>query len=62
MLKIGFIGCGKMAEALIKAVIDSKITHSKNIYASDKNKERLEYIKNQNESYKHFLGEGDEIR
>ncbi|MBS3093606.1 hypothetical protein J4456_03450 [Candidatus Pacearchaeota archaeon] len=24
--------------------------------------ERLEYIKNQNESYKHFLGEGDEIR
>ena len=45
MLRIGFIGAGKMAEALIKAVIDSKITHSKNIYASDKNKERLEYIK-----------------
>lgn len=43
MLKIGFIGAGKMAEALIKAVINSKITNE-NIYASDKSKERLDYI------------------
>ena len=45
MLKIGFIGAGKMAEALIKAVINSRITDNKNIYASDKNKERLDCIK-----------------
>ncbi len=43
MLKIGFIGAGKMAEAMIKAVINSKITNK--IYASDKNKEKLEHIK-----------------
>jgi len=45
MLKIGFIGCGKMAEALIKGIIDSKITGNNDIYASDRNKERLEHIK-----------------
>ena len=47
MLKIGFIGAGKMAEAMIKAVINSKINDKNNVYASDKNKERLGYIKKQ---------------
>lgn len=44
-MRIGFIGAGKMAEAMIKAVINGGITKNSNIYASDRNKERLEYIK-----------------
>ncbi len=44
-MRIGFIGAGKMAEALIKAVINSKITSNNKVYASDRNKERLQYIK-----------------
>jgi pyrroline-5-carboxylate reductase len=39
MTSIGFIGAGKMAEALIKAIQKSKL--SKNIIASDKNDSRL---------------------
>ena len=46
MLKIGFIGAGKMAEALIKAVINSRITDNKNIYASDKNKDEFHFYPN----------------
>ena len=42
--KIGFIGAGKMAEALISAILKSKL--SKGIIASDVNNKRLEYIKN----------------
>jgi len=33
--KIGFIGTGKMGEALIKGIIHAKLVPSKNIYASD---------------------------
>lgn len=43
MTTIGFIGAGKMAEALIKAILKAKIT--KNILASDKSQERLEHLK-----------------
>ncbi len=42
MAKIGFIGSGKMAEALIKAILKTNLTES--IISSDKNKERLDYI------------------
>ena len=41
--KIGFIGAGKMAEALISAVLESKL--AKSIIASDVSSERLDYIK-----------------
>lgn len=42
MVKIGFIGAGKMAEALIKSILKTKI--SDNIIASDVNESRLKYI------------------
>ena len=43
--KIGFIGAGKMGEALINAIIKRGKSLPRNISASDKNKERLEYLK-----------------
>ena len=43
MVAIGLVGAGKMAEALIKAILKANIT--KNIIASDKSAERLNYIK-----------------
>jgi pyrroline-5-carboxylate reductase len=43
MTAIGFVGAGKMAEALIKAILKAKIT--KNIIASDVSAKRLSYIK-----------------
>jgi len=46
MERIGFIGAGKMAEALLKAIIDGNIFKNSNITASDHNNERLNYIKN----------------
>ena len=43
--KIGFIGSGNMAFALIKAINKAKLASS--IIASDKNKERLDFVKEQ---------------
>jgi len=43
VVTIGFIGAGKMAEALIKAILKAKIT--KSIIASDVSEKRLDYIK-----------------
>lgn len=43
MKQIGFIGAGMMAEALIKALLESNLFDK--INASDVNKERLEYLK-----------------
>lgn len=40
--KIGFIGAGKMATAIIKGIIDSKFCESKNIFVSDVNTSALE--------------------
>jgi len=45
MRKIGFIGAGKMAEALIKVILDKNIFRNNEIIASDKGNERLDYIK-----------------
>lgn len=45
--KIGFIGAGKMAEALIKALIEKKIVRAVNIIASDISSARLAKIKKQ---------------
>ncbi len=39
--KIGFIGAGKMASAIIKGIIDSKFCDSKNIFVSDLNQDAL---------------------
>lgn len=41
--KIGFIGAGKMAEALVKTILNNKITD--NIVTSDIDNNRLSYIK-----------------
>ncbi len=43
-MKIGFIGCGNMATAIIKGVIDSKIIDSNNIFLYDKNKSALDNV------------------
>ena len=42
---ISFIGAGKMAEALIKGLLESRLISSKNIIASDLDRKRLLYIK-----------------
>lgn len=44
--KIAFIGGGRMGEALIKGVLESKLCSSQNIAVSDKSVERLEHLKN----------------
>lgn len=40
-MKIGFIGCGNMAQGMIKGIIESNIINSEYIYASDPSKEIL---------------------
>lgn len=42
--KIGFIGTGKMGEALIKGIIHAKLVPSKNIYASDMDIAKLQIL------------------
>lgn len=44
MYKVGFIGAGNMAEALIKGLISSKVLNKKEITASDISKDRERYI------------------
>ena len=43
-MKIGFIGSGKMAEAIIGGILDSKILSPQNIFCSDISKERTLYL------------------
>ena len=43
--KIAFIGSGRMAEALIKGIISSGLSSSKNISASDISSSRLRLLK-----------------
>lgn len=43
--KIGFIGAGKMAEALIKGIIEKKLAGKTDIIASDVNEDRLSVMK-----------------
>lgn len=43
--KIGFIGCGNMAKAMIKGILMSNLVDSKNIVVSAKTSETLEDIK-----------------
>ncbi len=43
--KIGFIGAGNMAEAIIKGLLNASILDSKSVWATDVRKERLDAIK-----------------
>ena len=43
-MKIGFIGSGKMAEAIIGGILDSQILGPKDILCSDISKERILYL------------------
>lgn len=45
-MKIGFIGAGKMAEAIIASMLKAKITKPENITASDISEERLDLMSN----------------
>ncbi|MBQ9245947.1 pyrroline-5-carboxylate reductase [bacterium] len=45
MNKLGFIGGGKMASAILNGVIKSKWLSSENIYVSDKNEDALAILK-----------------
>ena len=47
MDKIGFIGGGNMAEALIKGIIAENVYTSDNILVSDISAERLEFLAKQ---------------
>ncbi|NME95774.1 pyrroline-5-carboxylate reductase [Clostridium cochlearium] len=42
---IGFIGCGNMAQAMITGIVSSKIVFGENVFVSDKDEEKLKYIK-----------------
>jgi pyrroline-5-carboxylate reductase len=44
-MKIGFIGCGRMAEAIISSLISSRIVGAHQVSASDISKERREEVK-----------------
>jgi pyrroline-5-carboxylate reductase len=46
MAKIGFIGAGNMAEAIIKGVIDAKVYKAKDIIVSDVRPQRVRFICN----------------
>ncbi len=45
MSKIGFVGSGNMAEAIVKGIISKSLFSEKNICVSDISSERLEYMK-----------------
>ncbi|MBQ3432120.1 MAG: pyrroline-5-carboxylate reductase [Clostridia bacterium] len=40
-MKIGFIGCGNMAKAIMRGIISAKLFETKDIFASDVEKEKL---------------------
>jgi pyrroline-5-carboxylate reductase len=44
-MSVGFIGAGKMAEALISGILENGVCISENVIASDVSRERLEYMK-----------------
>ena len=43
---LGFIGCGNMAQAMLKGILDKKCYHRKDIIVSRRNEEALAQIKN----------------
>ena len=45
--KIGFIGCGNMAQAMIGGIIKSKLVSSEGIIASNRTDKNLNKIKEQ---------------
>lgn len=45
MYKLGIVGCGNMAESILKGVIKSKLYNSKDIIVTHPRNERLDYLK-----------------
>ncbi|MDD4202021.1 MAG: pyrroline-5-carboxylate reductase [Candidatus Omnitrophica bacterium] len=43
-MKIGFIGCGNMGQAILKGMIDKKLVSSKNIFVCDKDKKKISNV------------------
>lgn len=43
-MKIGFIGCGNMASAILGGIAKSKIIDKKDVYVSNRSKEKLDVI------------------
>lgn len=46
-MKIGFIGCGNMATAMINGIVSSNLISSQNIIVCDKDEEKLKIAKNE---------------
>ena len=45
MAKIGFIGGGQMAEALVRGILTAKVAKAREIFISEPQKERRDYLK-----------------
>lgn len=46
-VKIGFIGAGVMGEALIRGILKKKLVRNENIFASDIDRKKLNFLKNE---------------
>jgi len=46
-IKLGFIGAGNMASAILKGVLKTNLVKADNIYISDPDKQRLSHLKNE---------------
>ena len=46
-MKIGFIGCGNMTKAILTGIYNSNIISKKDIYVSNRTKEKLDVIKDE---------------
>lgn len=59
--KIGFIGCGKIAQSIIQAIIKKQLIRAENIHASEINKEYLMYLKESSDVFQVLTKLDDEF-